>query len=230
VLGVDQFGPDPRLPEEARRRGVAWLFGTEGGEPGSRYMAYNLVRGEDNGAPSFVQAKTIPMPFGERMPGPDWMRAWLDEKLGFISQVPGRLTAQSGFRMETPQGPLVVHPLICSEALIATRVQEGVALTGAELLTNHTNDGWFDRSVATDLHGVQIRLRAAEMGLPMLRTTLTGKSGVFRRTAPGPSGAPRSRRRSTSSPCAGGPSGRPRAVPCCAMPLSRCSPWAPCFP
>ena len=34
--------------------------------------------------------------------------------------------------------------------------------------------------MATDLHGVQIRLRAAEMGLPMLRTTLTGKSGVFR--------------------------------------------------
>ncbi len=181
VLSVNQFGPDPRLQEEARRRGVAWLFGTEGGEPAWRgFLGYNLVRGEDSGAPSFVQPKTIPMPFGERMPGPEGLRKWLDAKLGFVSGEPGRLSAHSGFRMATPQGPLVVHPLVCSEALIATRVQEGVALTGAELLTNHTNDGWFDRSVATDLHGVQIRLRAVEMGLPLLRSTLTGKSGVFR--------------------------------------------------
>jgi apolipoprotein N-acyltransferase len=180
VLSVNQLGPDPRLAEEARRRGVAWLFGTEGGEPGGRFLLYNLVRGEDGGGPSFVQAKHIPMPFGERMPGPGGMRRWLDEKLGFISQEPGQLSSGSSFRMSTPQGPLVVHPLICSEALIATRVQEGVALTGAELLTNHTNDGWFDRSVATDLHGVQIRLRAVEMGLPLLRSTLTGKSGIFR--------------------------------------------------
>jgi len=180
VLSVNQYGPDPRLPEEARKRGLAWLFGTEGGEPGWRNLLYNLVRGEDAGSPSFVQPKTILMPFGEQLPGPPWMRQWLEERLGLISSVPGQLSVRSGFRMATPQGPLVVHPLICSEALIATRVQEGVALTGAELLTNHTNDGWFDRSVATDLHGVQIRLRSVEMGLPMLRSTLTGKSGVFR--------------------------------------------------
>lgn len=181
VLGVDQFGPDPRLVREAQARGVAWLFGTEGWAPGAAASGgYNLVRGEQGGAPSFVQAKTVPMAFGERMPGPDWMRRWLDRKLGFLSQEAGVLGPQSVFTMATPQGPLRVHPLVCSEALLASRVQEGVALTGPDLLTNHTNDGWFERSVATDLHGVQIRLRAVEMGLPLLRSTLTGKSGVFR--------------------------------------------------
>ena len=60
------------------------------------------------------------------------------------------------------------------------RVRAGRALGHAELLTNHTNDGWFDRSIATDLHAAQIRLRAPELGVPLLRATLTGKSGLFR--------------------------------------------------
>lgn len=180
ILGRNDLPIDPRHREEAQRRRVAWLFGTEGGEPGWRYLSYNLMRGESPGGPSFVQAKTEPMPFGERMPGPAWLRQWLDAKLGFVSAVPGRLSAASAFEMATPQGPLRIHPLICSEALMAARVQEGMALTGAELLTNHTNDGWFDESVATDLHAVQIRLRAVEAGVPLLRSTLTGKSGLFR--------------------------------------------------
>jgi apolipoprotein N-acyltransferase len=173
ILGVDHRGPDPRLQEEARRRGLAWLFGTEGG-------LLNLVRGEADGRPSFVQAKVEPMPFGERMPGPPAIRKWLDRKLGFLSQEPGALTAASTFEMTTPQGSLRIHPLICSEALSAARAQAGVALGGAQLLTNHTNDGWFDRTVATDLHFNQIRLRAVEQGVPMLRSTLTGKSGLSR--------------------------------------------------
>lgn len=173
ILGVDHRGPDPRLQEEARRRNVAWLFGTEGG-------LLNLVRGETEGRPSFVQAKVEPMPFGERMPGPPALRKWLDRKLGFLSQEPGELSERSTFEVATPQGSLRIHPLICSEALSGARTQAGVALGGAQLITNHTNDGWFDRTVATDLHFNQIRLRAAEQGVPMLRSTLTGKSGLAR--------------------------------------------------
>jgi apolipoprotein N-acyltransferase len=173
ILGLDHRGPSPRLQEEARRRGVAWLFGTEGG-------LLNLVRGEADGRASFVQAKVEPMPFGERMPGPPAMRRWLDRKLGFLSQEPGELSAASTFEVATPQGSLRIHPLICSEALSAARVQAGVALGSAQLITNHTNDGWFDRTVATDLHFNQIRLRAVEQGVPLLRATLTGKSGLSR--------------------------------------------------
>jgi len=120
------------------------------------------------------------MPFGERMPGPPWLRHWLDRQLGFVSQQAGVLTADSSFQFPTPQGPLRVHPLICSEALESERVQDGLALAGGDLLTNHTNDGWFEQSPATDLHAAQIRLRAVETGLPLLRATLTGRSGVFR--------------------------------------------------
>jgi len=173
VLGQDDRRPSLRQQDEALRRDIAWLFGTEGG-------LYNLVRGEVAGRMSFLQAKVEPMPFGERMPGPAPLRHALERNLGLLSQEPGELTSHSSFSMPTPQGELRIHPLICSEALIPLRVAQGVHLAGAELLSNHTNDGWFERSIATDLHGAQIRLRAVEAGVPLMRATLTGKSGVFR--------------------------------------------------
>nr|WP_320133112.1 nitrilase-related carbon-nitrogen hydrolase [uncultured Holophaga sp.] len=169
VLGRDDLSPNPRLPLEARKRNIAWLYGTEGGR-------YNLVRGEAPGEPSFFQAKVVPMPFGERMPGPAPLREWLDRQMGFLSQEPGELSSLSS--MPLPGG-LKVHPLICSEALIPWRVIGGLDLAGGDLLANLTNDGWFDRSIATDLHGAQIRMRAIETGLPLVRATLTGKSGCF---------------------------------------------------
>ncbi len=173
VLGRDDRQPNPRLQTEANRRGVAWLFGTEGG-------LFNLVRGEVARRPSFLFAKTEPMPFGERIPGPAPFRRWLDRQLEFTSQEKGDLTADCVFTLPTAGGDVRVHPLICSEALMPERARRGLALGRANLLSNHTNDGWFDRSIATDLHGAQIRMRATELGVPLLRATLTGKSGLFR--------------------------------------------------
>ena len=171
VLGRDDREPDPRLHEEAASRGIAWLYGTEGG-------LYNLVRGEAPGRPTFLQAKVEPMAFGERMPGPGWMRRWLDAKLGFISQEPGSLTP-GGFKVPGPGGGFQVAPLICSEALDPERAREGLAAADADLLANLTNDGWFESTDATDLHGAHVRLRACELGVPLARATLTGKSGLF---------------------------------------------------
>ncbi|MDP1832852.1 MAG: apolipoprotein N-acyltransferase [Geothrix sp.] len=173
VLGRDDRQPDPRLSAEAASRGVAWLFGTEGG-------SFNLVRGETAGRPSFIFAKTEPMPFGERTPGPEAFRRWMDRQMGFVSQEAGELAEGCAFAVPTAAGEVRVHPLICSEALMPERARRGLALGQANLLSNHTNDGWFDRSIATDLHAAQIRLRAPELGVPLLRATLTGKSGVFR--------------------------------------------------
>jgi apolipoprotein N-acyltransferase len=173
VLGRDDLGPDQRLSREAADRKVAWLFGTEGG-------LFNLVRGEVAGRPTFLFAKTEPMPFGERMPGPEPVRRWLDQQLGFQSQEAGKLRDGCAFVVPTAAGEVRVHPLICSEALMPERARRGLELGHADLLTNHTNDGWFDRSIATDLHAAQIRLRATELGVPLLRASLTGKSGIFR--------------------------------------------------
>ena len=104
----------------------------------------------------------------------------MDRQMGFVSQEAGELTQGCAFVVPTAEGDVRVHPLICSEALMPERTRRGLALGQADLLTNHTNDGWFDRSIATDLHAAQIRLRATELGVPLLRATLSGKSGVFR--------------------------------------------------
>lgn len=171
VLGRDDREADPRLLREAASRRIAWLYGTEGG-------LYNLARGEAPDRPTFLQAKVEPMPFGERMPGPAWLRHWLDGKLGFISQEPGVLTP-GGFLVPGPAGAIRVAPLICSEALDPERARRGLAAAQGDLLANLTNDGWFDATDATDLHGAHIRLRACELGVPLARATLTGKSGLF---------------------------------------------------
>jgi len=173
VLGRDDRQPDARLSKEASSRGLAWLFGTEGGP-------YNMVRGEVGGRRPFLFAKVNPMAFGERNPGPAAFRKWMDRQMGFVSQEAGDFTQDCAFVVPTLEGEVRVHPLICSEALMPERARRGLALGRANLLSNHTNDGWFDRSIATDLHAAQIRLRATELGVPLLRTTLTGKSGVFR--------------------------------------------------
>ncbi|MBL0313975.1 MAG: apolipoprotein N-acyltransferase [Holophagaceae bacterium] len=173
VLGRDDRLPSVRLQMEAQRRGIAWLFGTEGG-------LLNLVRGEAPEKPSFIQAKIYPMPFGERMPGPPSMRHWMDHTFGFYSQEPGDLSSNSSFTFSTPQGEIKVHSLICSEATMPLRCRDGLAMAGGQLLANLTNDGWFERSPATNLHASEIRLRAVELGVPMLRCTLTGKSGIAR--------------------------------------------------
>jgi len=149
------------------------LFGTEGGPP-------NLVRREVAGPRAFLPGKVEPIPFGERMPGPKPVRQWLETHLNLYSQEPGELSRSSSFSMPTPQGELRIHPLICSEALMPLRVAQGLSLAGCDLLTNHTNDGWFEKSIATDLHAAQNRLRAVETGVRLGRATLTGKSGLFR--------------------------------------------------
>ena len=173
VLGRDDRQAQPLLAAEASKRRVAWLFGTEGGP-------FNLVRGEAGGRPAFLFTKTEPMAFGERNPGPAALRRWMDRQMGITSQEPGELSENSAFVVPSQDGEVRVHPLICSEALLAGRTRRGLALSRADLLSNHTNDGWFDRSIATDLHAAQIRMRATELGVPLLRATLTGKSGLFR--------------------------------------------------
>jgi apolipoprotein N-acyltransferase len=158
-------------------RNVAWLFGTDGWM--NRNSPFNIVRGEVVGLEPFLQAKVIPMPFGERMPGPKWMRNWLEKIVGFNSWVAGELGPDSSFFVPTQIGEgIKVHPLICSEALIPKRVRAGLTIAGGDLLTEHTNDAWFETSIAADLHASMVRLRAVESGVPLVRATMSGRSGL----------------------------------------------------
>jgi len=169
--------PATWLNEMAGSRNVALLFGTDGHTDDG--LSLNLVRGEVAGQEPFIQAKVLPMPFGERMPGPDWMRNALEKLAGFSSWDAGKLSTNSSFRVQDQTGGfIIVHPLICSESLSPQRVRAGLTLAGGDLLTEHTNDGWFENSIAAGLHASLARLRALETGVPLVRATMSGISGV----------------------------------------------------
>jgi len=171
--------PDPDLTEMAKDRNVSWLFGTDGWL--DMDSPQNLVRGETAGQKPFFQVKVIPMPFGERMPGPAWIRKWLEDIVGFKSWMSGELNPDSSFCIPVQTGEAIkVHPLICSEVLVPRRVRKGLRIAGGDILTEHTNDAWFETSIAADLHASMARLRALESGTPIVRATLSGRSGLVR--------------------------------------------------
>ena len=68
--------------------------------------------------------------------------------------------------------------LICMEALYPELGRE-LAREGASLLVNLSNDGWFRGRGATAQHLNQVRFRAIETGMPLLRSTTSGVSAVI---------------------------------------------------
>ncbi len=62
---------------------------------------------------------------------------------------------------------------ICYEDAFAREVAATVR-HGADLLVNMTNDAWFGRTIGPDQHAQLARVRARELGRPILRVANTG--------------------------------------------------------
>ncbi len=71
-------------------------------------------------------------------------------------------------------------PLICYEAIFPGAVGAGPTPSGARprYLLNVTNDGWFGTTAGPSQHFAQVRLRAIEEGLPLIRDAATGVSAI----------------------------------------------------
>ena len=138
--------------------------------PGMRITrAYNSIYVIDHdGSVLSVYDKLHLVPFGEYLPYQDLM-----EKLGFV-----QLTkVQGGFipgdrrrTMEIPNAPRAL-PLICYEAIFPGDVATRDDRPG--WIVNVTNDGWFGISTGPYQHLQQVRLRAIEEGLPVVRAANT---------------------------------------------------------
>jgi apolipoprotein N-acyltransferase len=78
--------------------------------------------------------------------------------------------------MEIPNAPRAL-PLICYEAIFPADIAARDDRPG--WIVNLTNDGWFGISTGPYQHLQQVRLRAIEQGLPVVRAANTGISAVI---------------------------------------------------
>ncbi len=113
------------------------------------------------------------VPGGEFLP-----LGWLLEPLGFhkIVRTPGSFTPGPGPVTLAVPGFPPVQMLVCYEAIFPDRLIDPASRP--DVIVNVTNDGWFGRSAGPWQHLAQVRLRAIEHGIPILRAANTGISAV----------------------------------------------------
>lgn len=120
-----------------------------------------------------VYTKRHLVPFGEYFPVPGFVREWLRlMSLPYVDAQPG----------PPGQPPLDVHGerlavTICYEAVFGA--EQLHYMPEATLLVNVSNDAWFGDTVAPHQHLQIARMRAAEVGRYMLRSTNNGITAVI---------------------------------------------------
>ncbi len=104
---------------------------------------------------------------------------WLLKPLGFrkVVTLPGSFEPGAGpLTFSIPSAPPVGFS-ICYEAIFPDQLID--AGKRPSWLVNVTNDGWFGNSTGPYQHLAQVRLRAIEQGLPIVRAANTGISAVI---------------------------------------------------
>jgi apolipoprotein N-acyltransferase len=137
--------------------------------------AYNSIYVIDHdGSVLSVYDKLHLVPFGEYLPFQNWM-----ERLGFeqLTKVQGGFIPGTRRRtLDIPNAPRTL-PLICYEAIFPGAIATRDDRPG--WIVNLTNDGWFGISTGPYQHLQQVRLRAIEEGLPVVRAANDGVSAVI---------------------------------------------------
>lgn len=130
------------------------------------------------------------VPFGEYLPLPNFFRsigltAIAEERGGFqIGPEPKPIPL--------PNGPAFL-PSICYEAIFPLHEKIGrerylsnksepgkyVDYQGAQWLINISNDAWFGRTAGPHQHAHQVKIRAVETGLPMVRVVNSGITAIY---------------------------------------------------
>lgn len=117
------------------------------------------------------------VPFGEYMPLGDLMQDWFG--IGaFAAQVGNGYSAGTGPQViDLGPGLGRVLPLICYEAVFPYIPRN--APQRPDWMLQITNDAWFGTLTGPFQHFHQARLRAIEMGLPLIRVANTGVTAVI---------------------------------------------------
>jgi apolipoprotein N-acyltransferase len=117
------------------------------------------------------------VPFGERVPGQRWLPALGRINLGQAEFAPG--TRIRAGKLPLRHGDTLSFGYsICFEGNFAALARDMVR-SGAQLLTNQTNDAWFGTSRELDQHLAVARLRAVESGRWMVRACNNGYTAAI---------------------------------------------------
>ena len=151
---------------------------------GTRRVYNSLLAFDDGGAdaaaggPARLLAqydKLHLVPFGEYLPV-----QWLLERMGLqeLTRQRGGFAAGIGPRLPLQLAGLgQVLPMICYEVIFPQRV--GLGTGRPDLILTITNDGWFGTTTGPRQHYHQARVRAVELGIPMVRASSNGISALF---------------------------------------------------
>ena len=143
---------------------------------GGRRKVYNSVlifeRGEGTARLAGSYDKLHLVPFGEYLPAQSVLEAI---GLQQITRQRGGFDRGEGPRASialTPFGQVL--PLICYEVIFPERLTGG----RPDLVLTVTNDGWFGNTTGPRQHYHQARVRAVELGIPMIRASSNGISAL----------------------------------------------------
>jgi len=161
-------------------------------KPGKSPLYFNSIEivGQD-GLSAERYDKQHLVPFGEYLPFKSLLeRAHITQ---FVD-VPGGFEPGAGARILKVPGLPDAMPLVCYEAIFPIEI--GDIFSGAERprwLLNLTDDAWFGQTPGPYQHFAQARLRAIELGAPLVRDANSGISAVLdgfgRETVAAPLGA-----------------------------------------
>ena len=117
------------------------------------------------------------VPFGEYIPFGDIAYDWFGLQ-AFASQLGAAYSAGAGPAVMDLGPELgVILPLICYEAIFPAALNAVPAR--ADWILQITNDAWFGTLTGPWQHVAQVRFRAIEQGLPVVRVANTGVTAVY---------------------------------------------------
>ena len=148
---------------------------------GPRYFNSIEIVGR-NGLSAEHYDKQHLVPFGEYMPFENLLEK---ARITQFVDIPGGFEPGAGRRVLRIPGLPDAMPLVCYEAIFPIEI--GDLFSGAERprwLLNVTDDAWFGQTPGPYQHFAQARLRAIELGAPLVRDANSGISAVARRLRP----------------------------------------------
>ncbi len=164
-----------QIQQLARETDTPLLVGSLGSiSPSGRPGLYNRSFLTDRSGTVVGSADKVHLvPFGEFLPLP-----WLFGYLEALTVHSGRFDPGEDHQvLQIPGAEARLGVFICYESIFPS-IPRTLAVRGATLLVNTTNDAWFGTSAAPRQHLAMAVLRAVETGRPVLRAANTGISCV----------------------------------------------------